>query len=133
MRLLAVTKLATFFLLLSNCALAQTTANNQPEDSFLVKHRELLNNNPQNLSFTLRLKNNQNRFHPGEIIPLELSFASNAPNTYVFDNASYDRSGRLNIDTFVVDPTEAAVDPLHDYFTGGLFMFMGGGLRGIGA
>jgi len=133
MRLLAVTKLATFFLLLSNCAFAQTTANNQPDDSFLVKHRELLKNNPQNLSVTLQVKNNQSRFHPGEIIPLELSFASNLSNAYVFDNANYDRSGRLSIDTFVVDRAEAAVDPLHDYFTGGLFMFMGGGLRGIGA
>ena len=127
MRSLAVS--AVVILLLSNYALAQTAA--QPtDDPFLVKHRELLNNNPEQLSVTLQLKNKQIQFHPGEIIPLELRFSSSLQDTYAFDNANYDRSGRLMIDTFVVDRTEAVVDPLHDYFMGG-FGFIGGGIRGI--
>ncbi|HEX7721608.1 MAG TPA: hypothetical protein VF397_05580 [Pyrinomonadaceae bacterium] len=131
-----VTQLAVVLLLLLSQGLAQTTSNNQPvnsDDPFAAKHRELLAKNPDGLSLTLQLKNKQNQFHPGEIIPLELRFTSSLPNTYVLDNAGCDRSGRLDIDTFVVDRTEDGIDPLHDYYAGGLFGFMGGGLRGIGA
>src|SRR5438874_8275263 len=90
----------TFLLLLSSQSFGQTTPDNQliGDDPFAAKHRELLAKNPAGLSFSLKLKSNQIKFHPGEIIPLELTFASSLPETYLMDNASYDRSGRLQID-----------------------------------
>src|SRR5437868_9733881 len=130
-----VIQLTVVLLLLSGQGYPQTP-NSQPlnsDDPFAAKHRELLAKNPEDLSSTLQLKNKQVRFHPGEIIPLELRFASSLPNAYVMDNAGYDRSGRLDIDKFVIDRNEDAIDPLHEYYTGGLFWFMGGGLRGIAA
>jgi hypothetical protein len=63
-------------------------------------------------------------FRKGEIIPLALSFTSTADKRYWADNRNYDRSGRLTIEAYCVEPE--ARDPLADYFRGGAFM--GGGL-----
>ncbi len=63
-------------------------------------------------------------FLDGDIIPLVLSFTSTADKRYWADNRNYDRSGRLNIETYCVEP--AVPDPLTDYFRAGAFV--GGGL-----
>jgi hypothetical protein len=63
-------------------------------------------------------------FREGEIIPLALSFTSTADKRYWADNRNYDRSGRLSIEAYCVEPE--ARDPLADYFRVGAFM--GGGL-----
>src|SRR5438552_3733004 len=94
---------------------------------------ELAAENPKGLTFSVKLKDGKTQFHVGEKIRLELSFASSLPETYVFDNAGYDRSGRLDIDKFVVDRPDGVTDPLYDYYHKSLGGFMGGGLRGIGA
>jgi len=70
------------------------------------------------------ISNGRTSFREGEIIPLTLSFTSTANKRYWADNRNYDRSGRLNIETYCVEP--AARDPLADYFRTG--MFIGGGL-----
>ena len=132
----SVLSLLALLLFLPAQSFSQTTASNpglNANDPFAAKHHELSAKNPAGLSFDLQLKDKQNKFHPGEVIPLELRFTSSVPNAYVFDNAGYDRSGRLDIDTFVIDRPDDAVDPLHDFYHSGLFGFMGGGLRGIGA
>lgn len=135
LRRFVVTHLAVSIVLLAGQGLAQTpdSRTDNSNDPFAAKHRELAAENPEGLSFSLQLKNHQNKFHPGEIIPLELSFASSLPDTYVLDNANYDRSGRLDMDTFVIDRPNDAVDPLHEYYESAMFGFMGGGLRGIEA
>lgn len=70
------------------------------------------------------IPNGRTSFREGEIIPLVLSFTSTADKRYWADNRNYDRSGRLNIETYCVEPV--ARDPLADYFrTDG---FIGGGL-----
>jgi len=81
---------------------------------------------------TLILRTSQDRhtFHPGEIIPIELEFSSAIKGRYVVDGATYDRSGRLTIDTYRVSPDRGVVDPLLDYLAFG--SFMGGGIRGMG-
>ncbi len=79
---------------------------------------------------TVTLRNNQSSFHIGEIIPLDLAFTSSTPNTYQLDMATYDRSGRLNEDQFVVDTGNGSDDPLHLYFRA-YKGFMAGGLRGF--
>ena len=73
---------------------------------------------------SVAISNGRTSFREGEIIPLVLSFTSTTDKRYWADNRNYDRSGRLNIETYCVEP--AAPDPLADYFRPG--MFMGGGL-----
>jgi hypothetical protein len=82
------------------------------------------------ITLTLRLAGGQTRFHTGEIIPIELEFTSSVPNRFVLDNATYDRSGRLTIDEFHVDPIDPVSDPLLDYFAAAAG-FVGGGGRGM--
>jgi len=72
----------------------------------------------------------QSTFRLGEVIPIKLSFTSTAPGKYQFDNATYDRSGRLNAESFAVEPKAGWDDPLHLYFHS-YECFMGGGLRGM--
>jgi len=73
---------------------------------------------------TINIPDGRTSFREGEIIPLSLSFTSNADKRYWADNRNYDRSGRLNIETYCVEPT--ARDPLAHYFRTG--MSIGGGL-----
>jgi len=72
----------------------------------------------------IALSEGRSTFREGEIIPLVLSFTSTAHNRYWADNRNYDRSGRLDIETYCIEPD--ARDPLADYFRAGAFM--GGGL-----
>jgi len=73
---------------------------------------------------TLSLADARTSYHEGEIIPLVLSFTSTGDKRYRATDRNYDRSGRLDIDTYCLDPK--ARDPLADYFFGGL----GGGIGG---
>jgi hypothetical protein len=73
---------------------------------------------------TITIPDGRTSFREGEIIPLMLSFTSTTDKRYWAENRNYDRSGRLNIEVYCLEPV--AGDPLADYFqTGG---FMGGGL-----
>jgi hypothetical protein len=75
-------------------------------------------------SLSIRFLSDTNRFHVGEIIPVELSFKTLIPDAYEFSNRNYDRSGRLNIERFHVTPLGR--DPLEAYYSNGAFI--GGGL-----
>lgn len=77
-------------------------------------------------AFTIRFAGGTNQFHVGEVIPIELSFSASVPDTYDIESRSYDRSGRLNIEHFHVNPPGR--DPLLNYFAEGIFF--GGGLGG---
>src|SRR4030095_10752689 len=81
------------------------------------------------VTFTLRIPDGRTRFHTGEVIPIELAFASTIPNRVILDTATYDRSGRLTIDEFRVDPIDRVTDPLLDYLAS-LGGYIGGGPRG---
>jgi len=85
---------------------------------------------PDDVKLTVRTRGDQAIFHIGEVIPLELSFTSALAGAYFIDTASYDRSGRLGVESFAVEPKEGWDDPLALYFQsyGG---FMGGGIRGF--
>jgi hypothetical protein len=99
-------------------------------DGFVQENNTKRAQNPDGVSFTAAFKNNQKQFQQGETLKLELSFSTSTPKTYVLDTASYDRSGRLDIDSFVVDRSDSVVDPMDDYFNSSVFGFIGGGLRG---
>ena len=85
---------------------------------------------PADVQLKVETKDGQTTFHIGEVIPLVLSFTSSRPKTYQIDMASYDRSGRLGMETFAVEPKSGWDDPLKLYYSawGG---WMGGGMRGI--
>lgn len=69
----------------------------------------------------------QTKFQQGELIPIDLSFTAGTPKRFSINMASYDRSGRMPYETFVVNPVEGAVDPLVVYFKA-FQCFLGGGL-----
>jgi hypothetical protein len=83
------------------------------------------------VTLTLRLADQRRQFRPGEVIPVQLEFSSATANRFTVDGATYDRSGRLTIDEFVIDRIDDVSDPMLDYFgsSGG---YIGGGLRGMG-
>jgi hypothetical protein len=79
------------------------------------------------VTLTLRVPDGARQFRIGEIIPLELEFASAVSARYYVDGATYDRSGRLLLEQFQIEPTAGTSDPLLDYFAQAAFI--GGGLR----
>jgi hypothetical protein len=127
----AMLKFSLSLLLLFACGFLTVSA--QPVDSYISKHKERRAQNPDGLSFTIKLKDNRKQFHLGEIITLELSFAASKPQTFTLDAATYDRSGRLHSDGFALDPRDGVIDPIGDYFD--FVMVNGfvltGGLRSI--
>jgi hypothetical protein len=68
----------------------------------------------------------QNQFHIGEKIPLELSYSTAVKDRYQINMAQYDRSGRMEYEHFHVTPEGGAVDPLANRVGG-----IGGGLTGF--
>ena len=83
------------------------------------------------VNLTVRFADGRRQFRPGETISVELEFNSVVPKRFAVDGATYDRSGRLTIDDFIIEPMDDVSDPMLDYFAsvGG---FIGGGIRGIG-
>lgn len=100
-------------------------------DSFEQKHHAAVLQNPPGVDFTIRFPDDRRVFQQGETIRIEMEFSSRLEQTYQLDTANYDRSGRLWIDSFFIDPEEGSVDPLDEYFKYG--PFIGGGLRGMPA
>jgi hypothetical protein len=74
------------------------------------------------VQFSLSLKGGQTVFREGEMVPLVLAFSTSSSRYWV-NTANYDRSGRLGIETYCVDPEGA--DPMEEYFRRG---WIGGGL-----
>lgn len=119
------------FILSIVCFLLMSAFSVSPQtDSFLKIYQENLEKNPKDVSFTIKFKNEQTKFRQGEIISIELKFTTSIPNFYNFLNRTYDRSGRLHLDGFVIDKKENTFDPLYDYFHRGR-LFMSGGLFSV--
>jgi hypothetical protein len=78
----------------------------------------------------LSVRGDRSTFRIGEVIPLELAFTSSSPKKYQIDKATYDRSGRLGLETWAIQPDGGFDDPLAIYF-GSFSAFIGGGLRGF--
>ena len=74
----------------------------------------------------LRISSPSSVFHQGELIPLTLSFTSRQVNRYKVDMAGYDRSGRMNYEKFLVEPTDGTEDPLLTYFKSSSWLMTGG-------
>jgi hypothetical protein len=75
------------------------------------------------LTLHARIENDQTVFHVGEVIRLELSYSATGTG-FQASTASYDRSGRLGIEQYVIEPQTGWDDPLKSYSSSG---FIGGG------
>jgi hypothetical protein len=96
--------------------------------SFDSRHVADVAGNPSDLHFRLDTADGQRAFHIGERIPLTLAFSSDTPAKYKLNAASYDRSGRLPTEQFVME--REAIDPYLDYFGAGVLGWLAGGIRG---
>ena len=79
-------------------------------------------------TLTVRLTAGKSTYAMGELIPLELEFRGRAGPDYYFSTASYDRSGRMGHERYVVTPEGGADDPLTEYYSS--VGVVGGGLSG---
>lgn len=95
-------------------------------DPFLKTYQERFEKNPKDVDFKVKIRNDQTKFQQGEVISIELKFSTSTPNIYNFLNRTYDRSGRLHLDGFIVDKKDKTFDPLYDYFYRGGTFSMGG-------
>jgi len=80
---------------------------------------------PTDATLLLTLKDAQSIYREGEIIPLKLHSPVARRRSIVLDTRNYDRSGRLNAESFCLAP-DGGRDPLADYYSSGLFGFIGG-------
>lgn len=83
---------------------------------------------PVQVSLEVRLPAGKSSYVMGELIPLELVYSGTGGPDYFINTASYDRSGRLGYEQYDIAPASGVVDPLDDYYRGGLMGFIGGGL-----
>jgi hypothetical protein len=78
-------------------------------------------------SLVISTLSHRTTFQQGEVVPLDLSFTSEKPQRFSINMATYDRSGRMSYERFVIDPARAIADPLDIYFKA-FRAFMAGGL-----
>lgn len=83
----------------------------------------------QSSSAQLHVSTTGNTFHIGERISLQLDFTAPPEAHLAMTTASYDRSGRMDYESFDVSPSSGFSDPLASYFNSGTFMM--GGLSGF--
>jgi hypothetical protein len=78
----------------------------------------------QDVQLTVALQNGRAVFHSGEIVPVSLTFTSSVKDRYSADVRNYDRSGRLGIERYCVEPGTS--DPLASFY--GFNGVIGGGV-----
>src|SRR5512132_3216847 len=71
--------------------------------NFEGQHSADIAANPPDLHFSLSSATGLRTFHLGERIPLSLAFSSDTPGKYKLNAASYDRSGRLPTEEFIME------------------------------
>jgi hypothetical protein len=97
-------------------------------ENFDTRHAHDLAGNPADLHFRLDTTGGQRPFHLGERIPLTLEFSSDSLDKYKLNGATYDRSGRLPTEEFVVEQGDV-VDPYLDHLGTAVLGGLAGGLR----
>jgi len=115
-RNMTVRLLASIILLLAGCSLASA----RPADPCS------LTSTVTDAKLTVSIPDGRTSFREGEVIPLVLSFTATAERRYRAMARNYDRSGRLDLDAYCLEPEVR--DPLADYFS--TTFSMGGGLGG---
>jgi hypothetical protein len=69
-------------------------------------------------SLTVTIAGGRSTFVPGELIPLELVFRREGDFDYYISAEDRDWAGRLDIEQYVVTPSEGTDDPLAEYLEG---------------
>ncbi len=96
--------LAAMLLLLAGHACAQ--------DAYLARWQSIHARQPEAVSFQISAAKSE--FYSSELIPLQLSFTSTQPKSFLADTRLQDRVGRMNgVEEFLVDPAALTEDPLH--------------------
>lgn len=96
----------------------------------VVKRQDWYEPVASDVTLHLTLVDGKTIYREGEIIPLNLAFTSASKEKYTASTRTYDRSGRLNMETFCVTPGIGR-DPLDDYYGSGIWTaFVAGGLSG---
>jgi hypothetical protein len=98
----------------------------QAGGDFAARHARDVAGNPADLRFQIRTA--KPSFQMGEVIRVSLDFSSSSREKYKLNGATYDRSGRLPTEEFVMEDATVA-DPFIDYFATGVLGGIGGGLR----
>lgn len=99
-----------------------------PASDFDAARLKAVASNPPGVSLTLRLPDGRTQFHQGEVISLTVTFASSLPKAYQFNTGPGDRDTPWNSDSFQVDDSTGATDPLHVYYEHGFpEAYSGGG------
>jgi hypothetical protein len=111
----------------ANRAQSEAAAQARQESEFEVKRREASSKNPPGISFMIRLAGARREFRQGEVIRLEMSFSSSLPKKYEMNGRTRDRSGRLDLDSFHIDPADGFSDPMYDHFHSSFGLIGGGG------
>ena len=96
-------------------------------DDFAARHRRAVSENPASVTLTVQLV--EGTVKQGRAIPITLAFASRTAGRYQLDGGLYDRVGRMHGDELHLDPVDGLVDPLWDYFAGGVVGM--GGIRSM--
>jgi hypothetical protein len=109
---------ASTILLVTMCTIFCGSATAQDSSSAASSGSQ---NGPQ-----LRVSTSASVYRQGELIPLTLSFTSKTSHRYKVNMASYDRSGRIDYETFLVEPADGTKDPLLVYFKSSRMLIEGG-------
>ena len=81
------------------------------QDAYLARWRAVHDRQPEAVSFQISAAKSE--FYSGELIPLQLSFTSTQPKSFLADTRLQDRVGRMNgVEEFLVDPAALTEDPL---------------------
>lgn len=81
------------------------------EPQFDTHWQHLRDQNPQGVALAVSMP--KATYLLGEPIPLQFAFTANQPRTFLADSRQHDRVGRMNyVEEFLVDPADAAEDPL---------------------
>jgi hypothetical protein len=112
-----------------------TQAARDGAQAFKHAHAAQAARNPSGLSLRIRTERGATEFGAGESIALAMEFSDRdgADSRFDFDERTYDRSGRLEIDRVHAVPAEGVEDPLHDYYHSTGFGRVGGGMSRIPA
>jgi hypothetical protein len=108
--------------------IVETQGLNSETSEPIVKRQGSYESVASDVTLRLTFADGKTIYREGEIIPLSLAFTSASKGKYTVDSRTYDRSGRLDLETFCVAPDNGR-DPLVDYFGSGIWSgFVGGGL-----
>ena len=98
-------------MLLAAIFLISASGQASAQDAYFARWQALHARQPEAISFLISAPKSD--FYQGELIPLQLTFTSTQPQSFLAETRLQDRIGRLNgMEEFLVDPVAFVEDPL---------------------